>query len=179
MNPFDMVIIVVAGYCIIRGIFRGLIREVSSIIGLAAGFYVAYSYHDAVAPFFSKWITEPAYLKMTSFILLFCSVFLVIALAGILIRFLIKLVLLGVVDRVLGGIFGALKAVLIVSFAYILLITFLPAGGVTVVGESKLAPQINMIARELIRVVPGDVRDSYQQKLSDLKKDWSRNDSLR
>lgn len=173
MNPFDMAIIIVVGYCIIRGIFRGLIREVSSIAGLAAGFYVAYSYHDAMAPLFSKWITEPAYLKMTSFILLFCSVFLVIALAGILIRFVIKIVLLGVVDRVLGGIFGALKAVLIVSLAYILLITFLPSGGVTVVAESKLAPQINMIARGIVCVVPEDVRNSYQRKLSDLKKDWS------
>ena len=174
MNPFDMAIIVVLGYCIIRGIFRGLIKEVSSIAGLAAGFYVAYSYHGSVAPLFSTWITEPAYLKITSFVLLFCSVFLTIALIGILIRFVIKLVLLGVVDRVLGGVFGALKAVLVVSFAYILLITFLPVGGVSVVSSSKLAPQINTIARGIIQVVPKDVRNSYHKKLSELKKDWSR-----
>jgi membrane protein required for colicin V production len=174
MNPFDMAIIVVLGYCIIRGIFRGLIKEVSSIVGLAAGFYVAYSYHGSVAPLFSMWITEPAYLKITSFVLLFCSVFLTIALIGILIRFVIKLVLLGVVDRIFGGVFGALKAVLVVSFAYILLITFLPAGGVSVVSESKLAPQINTIARGIIQVVPKDVRNSYHKKLSEIKKDWNR-----
>ena len=179
MNPFDMAIIVVVGYCVIRGIFRGLIKEVSSIIGLAAGFYVAYSYHDGIAPLFSEWITEPAYLQMTSFILLFCAVFLIIALVGILIRFVIKLVLLGVIDRIFGGIFGALKAVLIVSFAYILLITFLPAGGVTVISQSKLAPQINLIAKGIIRVVPEDVRGSYQQKIFDLKRDWSQSNSLR
>jgi len=174
MNPFDMAIIVVLGYCIIRGIFRGLIKEVSSIVGLAAGFYAAYSYHGSVSPLFSKWITEPAYLKITSFVLLFCSVFLTIALIGILIRFVIKLVLLGVVDRIFGGVFGALKATLVVSFAYILLITFLPAGGVSVVSESKLAPQINMLARGIIQVVPKDVRESYNKKLSELKRDWSR-----
>ncbi len=63
---------------------------------------------------------------------------------------------------------------LVVSFAYILLITFLPAGGVSVVNESKLAPQINTIARGIIQVVPKDVRDSYHKKLSEIKKDWNR-----
>jgi membrane protein required for colicin V production len=174
MNPFDMAIIVILGYCIIRGVFRGLIREIASIAGLVVGFYLAYSYHGAVAPIFSKWITDPAYLKIASFILVFCSVFLVIVLFGMLIRFVIKLVLLGVVDRIFGGIFGALKAVLIVSFAYIFLITFLPAGGAALVGESKLAPQLNRVAGGIIRLVPEDVRQSYQQKLADLKKEWSR-----
>jgi membrane protein required for colicin V production len=173
MNPFDMAIIVILGYSIIRGIFRGLIKEVSSIVGLAAGFYVAYSYHGRVSPLFAGWITEPAYLKITTFIFLFCSVFFAIALMGILIRYIIKLVLLGVVDRIFGGVFGALKAVLIVSFAYILLITFLPAGGVSVVGASKLAPPINALAGGIVRVVPKDVRDSYLQKIAELKKDWN------
>ena len=172
MNPFDMAIVVVLGYCIIRGIFRGLIREVASIAGLVAGFYVAYSYHPAVAPLFSKWMTEPAYQNIVSFILLFCIVFLVIVLSGMLLRVLIRLVLLGMVDRIFGSLFGALKAVLIVSFAYILLITFLPAGGAALVGESKLAPQLNRIAGGIIRLVPEDVRTSYQQKLANLKKKW-------
>ncbi|PQP34359.1 colicin V production protein, partial [Desulfobacteraceae bacterium SEEP-SAG9] len=33
MNPLDILIIVIAGFCLIRGIFRGLIKELSSIIG--------------------------------------------------------------------------------------------------------------------------------------------------
>lgn len=174
MNPFDMAIIVIVGYCIIRGIFRGLIREVTSIVGVAAGFYVAYSYHGAVAPLLSKWIADPLYLKMTGFMILFCGIFLMIALAGILVRFVMKLVLLGVVDRILGGVFGLLKAALVVSCIYILLITFLPAGGAAVIGESKLAPHVNMIARGIIVLVPEDVRNLYQQKLYDIRRDWGR-----
>ncbi len=172
MNPFDMMIVVVLVYCIVRGIFRGLIREVASIVGLVAGFYVAYSYHSALGPLFAKWITTPAYLHITCFIILFCSVFLMIVLAGMLVRFFIRLVLLGVVDRIFGGVFGVLKAVLIVSFAYILLVTFLPAGGSALVRESTLAPQINRISSGMIRLAPADVRTSWQQKLSDLKQKW-------
>jgi len=41
MNALDVVIAVIVGFCLIRGIFRGLIKELSSIIGVFAGFYFA------------------------------------------------------------------------------------------------------------------------------------------
>ncbi|MGD9324868.1 MAG: CvpA family protein, partial [Desulfobacterales bacterium] len=34
MNPFDIIIIVILGYSLVRGIFRGLVKEVSSIVGV-------------------------------------------------------------------------------------------------------------------------------------------------
>ncbi len=42
MNIFDIVIIVIVSFCLIRGIFNGLVGEVSGIIGVYAGFYGAY-----------------------------------------------------------------------------------------------------------------------------------------
>jgi membrane protein required for colicin V production len=177
MNPFDMAILVVFGYCVIRGIFRGLIREVTSLIGLAAGFYVAYSWHGAVSPYLSRWIDQPVYASVAGFALLFCGVFLAITVLGMLIRLVIKVILLGVVDRIFGGVFGAMKAVLIVSFVYIFLVTFLPGGGGTMVRDSRLAPQAHQAARAIISVVPEDVRISYQKKIQDLKagRRWKNN----
>jgi len=169
MNPFDMAILVVFGYCVIRGIFRGLIREVTSLVGLAVGFYVAYSWHGMVSPYVSQWITQPVYASVAAFALLFCGVFLAITVVGILIRLVIKVVLLGVVDRIFGGVFGAMKAVLIVSFGYIFLVTFLPGGGGNMVRESRLAPGVNQTARTIISVVPEEVRISYQKKIQELK----------
>ena len=49
MNPFDMLIIVVLAFSVIRGIFRGLVKELSSIVGVMAGFYAAYSYYPSIA----------------------------------------------------------------------------------------------------------------------------------
>jgi membrane protein required for colicin V production len=34
---------------VIRGIFRGLVRELASIVGVLGGFYAAYSYYPHVA----------------------------------------------------------------------------------------------------------------------------------
>lgn len=172
MNPFDMAILVVFGYCVIRGIFRGLIREVTSLVGLAAGFYVAYSWHGAVSPYLSRWIDQPVYASVAGFALLFCGVFLAITVLGMLIRLVIKVALLGVVDRIFGGVFGAMKAVLIVSFVYIFLVTFLPGGGGTMVRDSRLAPGVNQTARAIISLVPREVKIAYQKKMDALKNDW-------
>jgi len=177
MNPFDMVITVVLGYAVIRGIFRGLIKEVSSLLGLVVGFYVAYAFHKDLSSIFSSWITEPAYREITSFILLFCVVFFIITLLGILVRFVVKLALLGVIDRIFGGIFGALKAVLAVSFIYILFVTFLPQDRISAIKGSKLAPKVYEIGKKVVSTMPEDVKNSYNKKLQEFKNDWNQTTS--
>ncbi|MGD8721013.1 MAG: CvpA family protein, partial [Desulfobacterales bacterium] len=63
MNPFDILTIVILAYSVIRGIFRGLIKEMSSIVGVLAGYYAAYSYYALVAAVLSRWITNTAYVN--------------------------------------------------------------------------------------------------------------------
>ena len=69
MNPFDILIITILAYGLIRGIFRGLIREISSIVGVLGGFYAAYSYYPHVANLISAWISNPAYLNILSYLI--------------------------------------------------------------------------------------------------------------
>jgi len=59
MNFFDIIVVVILGYCFIRGIFRGLIKELSSIVGVFGGFYAAYTYYMMVAKLLSKWNGSP------------------------------------------------------------------------------------------------------------------------
>jgi membrane protein required for colicin V production len=173
VNPFDMVIVVVLGYGVIRGIFRGLIRELAAIAGVAAGFYVAYTNFKTISPMLARWITTPAYLDIASFIILFCAVLMIITGAGILMRLVIKVALLGVFDRVLGGLFGGLKGALIVSLLFILLVSFLPPGGVKMVTDSKLAPYVNAVSRGVVTVIPKEMRGAFMKNIEDLKKSWS------
>ncbi|MFO7861924.1 MAG: CvpA family protein [Desulfosalsimonas sp.] len=175
MNPFDMVIVVILSYCIIRGAFRGVIREVASIAAVLGGFYAAFMHHDALAPLLSGWIQNMHYLYITSFLVLFCAVFLAVTLAGVLIRTLLKLMLLGVIDRVLGSVFGALKAVIVISLLFFLLITFLPEGGARMVRDSVVAPHINAIASGIARVIPQEAREAVDRRIRDLKTQWEKN----
>src|SRR5210317_876877 len=128
MNPFDIFIIIVLGYSIIRGLFRGLVKELSSIIGVLGGFYAAYTYYPLVAGLLSRLIRDISYLNILSFLIIFCGVLIIVGVLGVIIKYLLNIAFLGWVDRIGGVVFGVLKGVLIVSILFITLTAFLPKG---------------------------------------------------
>ena len=128
MNPFDMVIVVVLSFCLIRGFFRGLIKELASIVGVLAGFYAAYTYYPLLQGVFTQWVSNSAYRSVLSFLLIFCGIFIIIGIVGVIIKYLLNIVFLGWVDRICGAGFGIVKAFLIVSVLMIALTAFLSRG---------------------------------------------------
>ncbi len=176
MNYLDIIIVVILSYCVIRGVFRGLIKELSSIIGVFGGFYAAYTYYMVVAKLLSKWISSPEYLNILSFMLIFCGVFLVISILGVIINYLLKLAFLGWFDRFCGAVFGAMKGMLIVSVILISLTTFLPKG-TPVIKDSLLSPHVTLISEKMIKVVPKDMKDVFTTKITELKKEWDKKKS--
>ena len=109
MNPFDILIIVVLGYSLVRGLFRGLVKEVSSIIGVLGGFYAAYTYYKVLAGLLAGLIHDTSYLNILSFLIIFCGVLIVVGVLGVVIKYLLNIAFLGWVDRIGGVIFGVLK----------------------------------------------------------------------
>ena len=87
MNPFDIFIIIVLSYSIIRGLFRGLVKEVSSIIGVLGGFYAAYSYFPMAAKLLAGIVKDESYLNILSFLIIFCGILLVISILGVVIKY--------------------------------------------------------------------------------------------
>lgn len=177
MNPFDMLAAVILGYCIIRGIFRGLIREAASIIGMVAGFYLSYSNYKSLSPILARWMPNFAYLDIASFIILFCAVLMIVTGLGILIRLILKFALLGMFDRILGALFGALKGALIVSLLFMLLISFLPPGGVAMVSKSRFSPYVNAVSKGIALVIPETMKNSFTNNINELKKEWGKKSS--
>ena len=178
MNPIDMVIVVVLVYCLIRGIFRGIVKELSSIVGVLGGFYAAYTYYGEAAVFLQRWISDTAYLNILSFIAVFGGVLIIVSLLGVLIRFLLKVVFLGWVDKTLGAGFGIIKAVLIVSVLLIPLTTFLSKGS-PVIKNSKLSSYVISISEQMIAVVPDNMKKQFDAKMKELKKVWKKSDGIK
>lgn len=171
MNPFDILIVVILGYCIVRGLFRGLAKEVSSIVGVLGGFYAAYSYYTVVAKWLSRIISNTAYLNILSFLIIFCSVLIVINVLGIIIKYLLNISFLGWVDRIFGVIFGFAKGVLIVSVLFIILTTFLPKGA-PIIKNSLLAPHVTWVSESMAKVISKEMKQDFSDKLGELKEAW-------
>lgn len=171
MNPFDAVVIVIVVFCLIRGFFRGLVKEVSSIIGVLAGFYAAYTYYATLADFLTNWLAHRDYINLLSFLLIFCVVFFTISLLGVVAKYLLNIAYLGWFDRVCGAGFGFSKGILITAVLLIVLTAFLPKGA-PLIKNSRLSPYVASLAENMAQVVSPQMKKQFQAKLEEMKKAW-------
>ena len=171
MNPFDIIIIVILGFSLVRGLFRGLVKEISSIIGVFGGFYAAYTYYKALAKLLSSIVHDVSYLNILSFLIIFCGVLIVVSVLGVIIKYLLNIAFLGWVDRIGGLVFGLAKGVLIVSVLFISLTAFLPKGS-AFIKQSVLAPHVSWVSEKMANVVSQEMKQDFMTKLGELKKAW-------
>lgn len=171
MNPFDILIITILAYGLIRGIFRGLVREISSIVGVLGGFYAAYTYYPHVARLISPWISNPAYLNILSYMAVFSAVVIVVGVLAVVIKYLLNIAYLGWVDRVCGALFGVLKGGLVSCVLFIVLTAFLPKGS-DFIKNATLSPYVATASEVMAKVISKDMKDSFVLKTKELKKSW-------
>jgi membrane protein required for colicin V production len=171
MNSLDIVIVCILGYSLIRGVFRGFIKELSSIVGVLAGIYLASAYYPLTSHLLSGWITNVSYRDIAGFLIIFCGVLLIVGIVGVIIRYLLKIASAGWLDRLLGTLFAVVKGVLIVSVILVILTSFLPKNA-AVIKNSVLAPHVISISEKIIQMVPESMKKDFYSKFAELKKSW-------
>ncbi|UKM65720.1 CvpA family protein [Flavobacteriaceae bacterium GSB9] len=116
MDIIDIVLGALILFGLVRGFMKGLFVEVASIIALVAGVYGAIHFSDFAAEFLqSKTEWSENTIKYSALAITFLIIVLAIALAGKALTKLADFAALGIINRVLGGVFGALKIALILS----------------------------------------------------------------
>ena len=171
MNPLDIVITIILSYCLIRGGFRGLVKEVSAIIGVLGGFFLAVNYYRPIAKILGKQVGETPFLNILSFMIIFGVTLILVSLIGMAIKRMLESSDLSWFDRFGGCIIGTAKALLISAVIVVALTTFLPKGA-PLVRESLMAPYITLIAQQMAKVVTQDMKQQYNKKITELKKAW-------
>ncbi|MBC2711052.1 MAG: CvpA family protein [Desulfosarcina sp.] len=171
MNPFDILIITILAYGLIRGIFRGLVREISSIVGVLGGFFAAYTYYPHVARLISPWISNPAYLNILSYMSIFSVVVIVVGILAVVIKYLINIAYLGWVDRVSGALFGVIKGGLVICVLFIVFTAFLPKGA-PFIKNATLSPYVATVSEVMATVVSKDMKENFVLKIKELRKSW-------
>ena len=171
MNLFDITVIIITSYCLIRGVFRGLIKEISSIVGVLGGFYAAYTYYGDLGKLLGRWISDTAYLNILSFLIIFTGIFLIISILGVIIKYILNISFLGWFDRICGALFGLIRGGLIVCVVFILLTAFLPRGA-PIIADSTLSPYVSRVSEKMVKVVSHNMRRDFSEKIKELKKLW-------
>jgi membrane protein required for colicin V production len=172
MNAFDIIVAVILSYSLIRGLFRGLVRELASVVGVLGGFLAAYSFYGAAAGYLSGLVSNPAYRNILAFMVIFCGVVILVNLLALVVKYVLRVVFLGWLDRLGGAAFGAVKGVLIVSVIFLALTAFLPKG-TPLIRDSMSGPYVSMVSEKLAALVSNDIKSEFSAKLDALKKAWN------
>ncbi|NLV97014.1 MAG: CvpA family protein [Desulfovibrionales bacterium] len=171
MQILDIVLCVIIGFLGIRGTFRGLVKEIASILGLLLGFVLANSYHAQLSPLLEEYLGGPGLAHLVGYLGIFLGTVAAIFLLATLIRKILKLIRLGWLDSIGGGALGILKGLLLCSIVIMALTAFLPAKS-EVLTRSQVVPHINTFNTLLSNALPKEMRDQFLERSQELQKTW-------
>lgn len=120
MTWLDYALLGVFAVSLAVGVWRGLVREVLSILGWVIAFLAANLLAGPLGQHMPQVIPSPELRVAAAYVAVFIASLVVTSLLGLLISRIVKAVGLGGVDRSLGALFGAARAVLIVVVAALL-----------------------------------------------------------
>ena len=121
MNTFDIIITAFLLFGFISGLFKGLFVEVASFVALIAGIYGAIKFSHFIRSFLETRVSwDEKYITLMSFAISFIIIVIAISLLGKLFTKIADFASLGILNKLLGGIFGVLKIGLILSVVLII-----------------------------------------------------------
>jgi len=125
MNYLDIILVIPLLWGLYKGVSKGIIKELASLMALIIGIYGAVHFADSIQPYIKNSLSiESSFLPILSFAITFIGIVLVVRVIGFIVDKIIKLVALGFISRVLGGVFGVLKTAFIISALLLIVNTF-------------------------------------------------------
>ncbi|MDO4230003.1 MAG: CvpA family protein [Capnocytophaga sp.] len=122
MNTVDIILLIFLGFGLIRGIWRGLIIELASLLAIILGIYGAIHFSFYLADILSQYVSlEKPTVEAVSFALTLILIMLGVMLLAKLLTKVVHSASLGLLNRLGGGIFGLLKVAIIVGSLFFVL----------------------------------------------------------
>lgn len=116
MSFLDIILGLLLVYGLYKGLKNGLFVELASLVALIAGIFGAIHFSYIAGDYLSinmDW--DERYINLTAFVVTFIAIVIIVNFAG---RFLTKIAdfaMLGLVNKVAGGLFGTLKVAVILG----------------------------------------------------------------
>ena len=115
MTGLDLLIVGLVLVLTLRGIWRGLINDLSGLLGLVLGYFFAGPLAKYLDPFLEAFVEGPRLREGIAYYLSLFVIYLAVVFLGKLATGMSKLVLLGWLNRLLGALSGFTKGILIAS----------------------------------------------------------------
>jgi len=142
MNIFDIAILLILAAFLVKGLLRGLVRELCTLLGFGSGALIAFGYHLDFGNWMANEFSLPAaWCQGLAFVVLFLTALLLFGMVGLVLTRYVKLLYVGGLNRVIGGLLGLVQGMLLLSVVlYALSIRDLPGGLNRQLDQATLSP---------------------------------------
>ncbi|WP_285907023.1 CvpA family protein [Pseudodesulfovibrio pelocollis] len=162
MNFLDFLLIGIAAIFLIRGLVRGLVREVLSLSAIILGVFLASRYQHLLVPHLEMYIKNEMTVDGLAYVCVFLGTVTVFWALAKLLRSALDISLLGWVDRTTGGVFGLIEGVLVGLIFLTFIQAFAPESAW--LRESTIAPRSQHMVGLMVDLVPESMRDTLKGK---------------
>ena len=178
MSTFDYAIIFITSICCLFSFYKGMVREIFSLLGYLVGYVLSIDYYEEVTSILQSMLSKEIMVRISEFSIVFTIVKILVA---IFIFFAIKFsfdivgrlirrsvggsIAISFPDRIGGGVLGILKGFVIVSIMMFPLSLFR--------GGYERVTQGSIITPYLEKVFSVASQESFSEKFLDLTSDMS------
>lgn len=167
MNVLDWVVIAIVLLSVLLAIAQGFFFEVISLAGTVVGYLVAAWGYGRLAPWFLPYVKSPAIADLAAFLSIFVAVVLLAGATARIVRWIIREVGLRWVDRFLGGAFGLVRGLIVVTVGVLALTAFAPES--RELSESFLAKYLLVPGRGVSWLAPSVMRQKFREGVARLR----------
>ena len=178
MTYFDIFVSVVLGLSLIFSLMKGFVREIFSLLAYVGGYLMAVKYQDTLAHTLLESVPSKPIAKLAAFAAIYIVTAIIISLMGRIAKGLLwSGTDLSMFDRVLGGVVGLARGVVILV-AVIFPLQFFPEVSKKLTEDSYTAPYLakvlefvnqNPSSLNIRKKLSGFDMDGAKQKLEELK----------
>jgi membrane protein required for colicin V production len=168
MSLIDWAIIAVILVSVLVAAAQGFFFEIFSLAGTVVGYLLAAWEYWRLAPWFAPYVKSQSIANIAAFVTIFAFVVVIAKIAGRLSRWAIEEVGLRWVDRVLGGGFGLVRAIVVITVLVMAVTTFMPES--KWLETSELSRYFLLSARSASWLAPSDVRNKFKEGVAFVRK---------
>lgn len=161
MSYVDWVLLGIIAVSLLVGLLRGFVKEVFALAVWAAAFFVAFQFSGVVAEHLADQVSLPSARNALAFGSLFLLVLLIGGLLTYLVGLLVEKTGLSGTDRLLGGVFGALRGLLLV-IGLVLVAGFTPVPQDPWWDESRVIQSVLPLAEWAAGFLPESIREHLE-----------------
>ncbi len=168
MSGLDWLIIAVLALSVLTAVAQGFFFEVFALAGMVVGYLLAAWEYWRIAPWFEQYVKSSQIAGAAAFMTIFFSVVILAGIAGKVARWAVQGVGLRWVDRLLGGAFGMVRGIVVVTVGIMAVATFIPDS--QFLAKSELSRYFLLTARSATWLAPSDLRQKYHDGIAQLRK---------